>query len=373
MILTQEQIDYCMECGVCTGSCPISRVMGSFSPRQMIKRTLMDRDEAVVKGRELWSCLTCARCSVRCPAAIDFPEFARSHREKARKEGNLPQFAHHGTLQAIASLQTRNVKQKRTGWAVDVGRFASQGDIFFFVGCAPFFEAVLKPGEGSVEVPRSVLRLLNRMGIEPVISNDERCCGHDALWSGDEATFRKLMEVNLEVIRGSGAKKVLFSCPEGYTTFKTHVPKFFGELPFEVLHVTEFLARELPGAGFVFRPYTGNGGGGITYQDPCRLGRGAGIFESPRELMALIPDVPFVEMSRNRENSLCCGTTAWMECSSCSKSLQVDRLQEARDAGANTVVTACPKCRIHLTCAQQNTDLCLDIVDISTFLLKHLE
>lgn len=373
MILTQEQIDYCMECGVCTGSCPISRMMDTFSPRQMIKRTLMDRDETVVKGRELWSCLTCARCSTRCPAQIDFPEFARAHRELARKEGNLPQFAHHGTLQAIAALQTRNIKQQRTDWAADAGKFSSAGDVFFFVGCAPFFDAVLKPGAESTEVCKSALALLNRMGIEPVLSNDERCCGHDALWSGDEATFTKLNEWNLEVIRGSGAKKVVFSCPEGYTTFKYHVPKYFGELPFEVFHLTEFFAKELPGAGLTFKPHSGNGSGKITYQDPCRLGRKAGIYEPPRQLIGLVPEVSFEEMGRNRENSVCCGTTAWMECSSCSKALQIERLQEAQDVGAKTVVTACPKCRIHLSCAQQNTDVCLDIVDIYTFLLKHLE
>jgi heterodisulfide reductase subunit C len=51
--LTQKQIDYCMECGLCTGSCPISRELSKFSPRQLIKqavelcgmqRTLSGRD-----------------------------------------------------------------------------------------------------------------------------------------------------------------------------------------------------------------------------------------------------------------------------------------------------------------------------------------
>jgi heterodisulfide reductase subunit D len=374
MIISPEQIDYCMECGVCTGSCPISRMMTSFSPRQMIKRALMDRDETVVQGRELWACLTCARCSTRCPAQIDFPEFARVHRELARKEGNLPQLSHHGTLQAIATLHTRNVKQQRTDWAKEAGTFKKQGEIFYFVGCAPYFEAVLKPGEGSLEVPRSVLGLLNRMGIEPVISNDERCCGHDALWGGDEATFKKLVEKNLEVIRASGAKTVLFSCPEGYTTFSKHVPQYFSDLPFEVLHITEFLARELPGSGVKFTSASNNGKGGVTYQDPCRLGRVAGIYEPPRELIRLIPEISFEEMPRNRENAVCCGTSAWMECSNCSKTIQIERLQEAREIGARTVITSCPKCRIHLSCGQQNTDLVdLEVVDLFAFLLKHVE
>lgn len=372
MIISQEQVDYCMECGVCTASCPISRILPRFSPRQMIKRALMDRDESILKSHELWACLTCARCSNRCPAQIDFPEFARSYRVLAREQGNVPQVSHHGTLQAITALQTRPLKQCRTEWAGDAGRFSSSGDFFYFVGCAPFFEAVLKPGEGSLEVSRAILKLLNRIGIEPVISDDERCCGHDALWSGDEATFRKLAQLNLQAIQESGAKTVLFSCPEGYMTFKEHMPKFFGELPFEVLHITEFLTRELPGLNLPWKPPQGDDETVVTYQDPCRLGRCAGIYEQPRQLIQLIPDIRLEEMPRNRESALCCGTSAWMECSSCSKSMQVERLEEALSTGAKTLVTACPKCRIHLLCAQNNTDISMNVVDLYSFLLDHL-
>lgn len=369
---SQEQIDFCMECGVCTGSCPVSRMMPAFSPRQMIKRTLMDQDHTVVQGRELWSCLTCARCSVRCPAQIDFPAFVRTHRKKAWKQGLLPRFSHHGTLQAIAALQTRNVRQQRTEWAREAGRTRETGETFYFVGCAPYFETVLKPGTGALEVAKSIIGLFNRLGIEPVISDRERCCGHDALWSGDEVTFRKLAEINLEVIRSAGAKTVLFSCPEGYTVFKDHLPRYFGELPFEVLHLTEFFPRKFQEAGLTFKANGDPENRVLTYQDPCRLGRQSGIYEAPRQLLRLIEGIQFVEMERNRENALCCGTSAWMECSNCSKALQNERLQEARESGAQTVITACPKCRIHLVCAQENTDYRLTIEDLYHFLWKSI-
>jgi Fe-S oxidoreductase len=303
---------------------------------------------------------------------IDFPEFAREYRELARKEGNFPQRSHNGTLQAITALQTRNISQRRTDWAKDAGRFQATGDILYFVGCAPYFDAALKYGFTSLEMAGDVLKLLNRMGIEPVISDNERCCGHDALWSGDQATFRRLAALNIEMIAASNAKTVIFSCPEGYTTFKTEIPKYFGKLPFEVLHVSEFLARELPGACLSFKPGE-NGDGVVTYQDPCRLGRKAGIYDAPRELIKLIPGVQLNEMGMSRENSACCGTSAWIECSDCSKTVQIERLEEAIGTGASALITACPKCRIHLTCAEQNTDITLKIKDLYSFLLDHIE
>jgi len=369
-LLTQEQIDYCMECGLCTGSCPISRELSVFSPRQIIKRAALDPDGGLARSREIWACLCCASCSGRCPAGIDFPEFISSQRQRARAAGNLPQESHHGILQAIAGLQTLDLRQQRTGWAQEAGAFRETGPYFYFVGCLPFFDVTFRYlNLSALESARSILMLLNKMGIEPVISNHERCCGHDALWCGDQTTFHKLAEWNLEVIKASGAEAVLFGCPEGYVTFKNYYPKHFGALPFEVLHMTEFLARELPKTGLTFQAPSADV---VTYHDPCRLGRMAGIYEPPRQLLRMLPDIRLVEMERSRENALCCGTSAWMECAGYSKAIQTERMQEAVQTGAQTLITACPKCRIHFTCARSDADINLKIMDLYAYLKARL-
>lgn len=388
---TQQQIDFCMECGICTGSCPVSRIMPEFSPRQMLKRAMVEPEADPKLHREFWSCLTCARCSERCPTDINFPEFNRQYRIKARKTGMLPLESHHGVFQAITDLQTRPIRQQRTAWAKEAGQFSDRGDFFYFVGCLPFFDVAFRYLDiSSTDTARNVLMLLNKIGVTPVISNDERCCGHDALWSGNEDLFLKLARLNIEIIAASGARTALFSCPEGYLTFKKYYTKYLGQLPFEVMHITELLARELQGmqssvsakgtesstfskdlqsinfAAFSERNCT------VTFHDPCRLGRWAGIYEPPRELLKSIPGTQLVEMQRNRENALCCGTSAWIECSSCSKSMQVERLQEAINTGATTLVTACPKCRIHLTCALKGTGMDIEVADIFSYIGNRL-
>jgi len=337
----------------------------------MIKRAMEEPDGDLTRAREIWACLTCQRCSTRCPVAIDFPEFIRSYRQKARGRGNIPLESHHGMMQSIAQIQMGETQQQRTSWAKGAGEFAEKGDYFYFVGCLPYFEVIFSYLNISpIKSARGVLALLNRMGITPVISNDERCCGHDALWSGNEATFLHLAERNLEIIKSSGARTVIFSCPEGYTTFKDYYPKYLGDLPFEVIHMTELLARELPEANLSFRP---SDNGAITYHDPCRLGRGSGLYEEPRELLGLIPEARLLEMGRNRENSLCCGTSAWMECSNCSKAMRIERLNEAIQTGAKTLITACPKCQIHLTCAQGTAEMDLRVTDLYAYLLDRLD
>ena len=330
----------------------------------------METDRELMQSRDLWSCLGCGNCSQRCPVGIDFNEFISFHRQEARRDGNLPQESHHSILQLITDLQTRNVKQRRTDWASKAGSFKESGEYFYFVGCLPYFEVTFRYLNLSpLDTARSVLNLLNLMDVEPVISNDERCCGHDALWSGNKDVFLRLARWNLAVIKSSGAKTVLFSCPEGYSTFKNQYPKYFGELPFDVLHMTEFLARELPKVNPTFNSVSDTT---VTYHDPCRLGRLSGIYEAPRQLLEIIPGIQLVEMERNRDNAFCCGTIAWMECSSCSKAMQNTRLQEAQQTGAQTLITACPKCRIHFHCALSNMETDLKVVDLYTYLVNNV-
>jgi heterodisulfide reductase subunit D len=79
-----------------------------------------------------------------------------------------------------------------------------------------------------------------------------------------------------------------------------------------------------------------------------------------------------LEMERNRENELCCGTRDWMEFSSYSKAIQTDRMQGAERTGAQTPITAYPKCQIHLACAQSNTKSDLKVMDLYTYISQRL-
>ena len=358
---------FCLDCGVCTGSCPVARVFPDFSPRQIIERSLYDLEEP--SDETIWSCLTCAQCSVRCPAEINFPEFIRRFRDEAHRLGYNGVMAHNGMLQTITAIQTMDIQQNRTFWVED-GQTQETGEVFYFVGCRPYFDVIFRDiNAGSIKGSQSVLKILNACGVAPVVSNDERCCGHDAFWNGNEAKFKQLAQLNLDIIRASGAKKVLFSCPEGYYTFKNLYPNYFGPLDFEPVHILDFLAGKIREGAVQLDESPGV----VTYHDPCRLGRLAGIYDAPRQLIQAVPGLELKEMERSRENGVCCGTTGWMNCSSCSKEMQLQRLSEASDTGAGTLVTACPKCQIHFRCAKDAFDLKIEITDLYDLVADRLK
>lgn len=351
-LINETKAYYCLDCGVCTGSCPVARFLPTFSPRLMVEKALMGKAEDFLTDPDVWSCLTCARCTHRCPANIDYLEFTRGIREEALKLGNKSTPAHSGMFQSIMEIQTSKIKQDRIAWAKDAGNIVDKGEYFYFVGCLPYFNVVFPSFESQpLDIGRNVIKILNKLGIEPVVSNDEKCCGHDMLWNGEVETFKKLAAANIEVIKEAGSKKVIFNCPEGYYIFKNYYTKYFGDLGFEVVHFYDFLAEKLKAGELTLAKSNGV----VTYQDPCRLGRMAGIYESPRDVINGVA-TSFAEMERSRENSVCCGTTGWINCSTCSREIQGNRLTEAMATGAGTLITACPKCNIHFNCAASFID-----------------
>jgi Fe-S oxidoreductase len=104
-----------------------------------------------------------------------------------------------------------------------------------------------------------------------------------------------------------------------------------------------------------------------------------GIYDPPRKVIQSLQNVELVEMERNREMSLCCGVSAWTNCKSHSKQMQIERLMEAKATGAEVLMTSCPKCNIHLKCALHNEipvdkeKVNVKILDFTEILAKALD
>ena len=353
-ILTQTGANICLDCGKCTGSCPVSRVDITYSPRRTIERVLAGRPEDLISDRHLWSCLTCGLCTIRCPSNVDYPAFVVAARRAARRASVEGTYAHNAVMQQLMGImmqpQAPRLRQSRTAWLTEDLRTVTQGDDFYFVGCLPYFDVIFEDlGVVSTDSARDAVRLMNALGITPVVSNHERCCGADLLVNGDEEGLSKLARLNVEAIADSGARRVIFTCPECYNAFRNDYPRHVGRLPFDLVHISELLAEhldELP---------LGALDGRVTYQDPCRLGRYQGVYDEPRMLIEAT-GVDLVEMRKNRDNAVCCGSVGWVNCGQCAKGIQMARLRQAEATGASLMITACPKCRIHLSCALRDVD-----------------
>lgn len=371
--IRQNRAYYCLECGKCTAVCPISRREAGYSPRSMVETVIADRGGELLHDGRLWSCLTCRRCSQICPSDVHFSEFTRDLRAVARGVEEEGHCSHGETIQTwMRMMADPELRQNRLGWLDEDLRASTDSDTIYFAGCLPHYDALFhKIGAQGLEIARSAVKVLNHLGIEPIVLADERCCGHDLLWEGDLENFRKLAELNVALLRETGAQRVVTTCPECAYTLKVDY-RAFGGLGMEVLHISHFLAQQLEAGELELE----KSGGRVTYQDPCRLGRYLGVYDEPRQVMTAL-GLELAEMEYHRGRALCCGTSAWTNCGATAKSIQVDRLRQALATGAETLVTACAKCQIHFRCAMDDTqigdEIRIEVKDLTTLVVKALE
>ena len=341
---TVPDVRRCTECGRCTYICPVSNMTDDFSPRKVAEQYVLEGKLRNDQG--LWQCMSCGACTETCQNEVRFHEYLQGKRRLLRKtfepedtHGSAP-----GSMMRLTANQ--KVRTRKEGWVTPDLKLDHDSETLLFVGCTPYFDVIFRYlRDDLLEIPRSAVRLLNAAGIKPRLLSGERCCGHDAFWLGDEELFDRLARLNLDAIDKAGIKEVVAFCPECNSTLKEIYPRRFGPLGFKVRSVAEVISEKLNDGELELRHEEEK----LTYHDPCRLGRHARVFQAPRNILAACGDL--VEMPRNREMSACCGNAAFVNCNGSTRLWQLDRLKEASETGASKLVTACPKCLIHFTCA----------------------
>jgi Fe-S oxidoreductase len=359
-LLQEYKTYYCLDCGKCTSVCPVSKYDANFSPRRIVEKAVHEGWAELLKDPITWECLTCNMCSLRCPADVRFINFIRRLRFDALPHGNTGRCTHGETIHSwIRAMASSDSPQKRLSFLAANGlEYAGEGEYLYFMGCLPYYQAYFGDwGLDMEEIARSTIRILNSFGITPAVMEDEVCCGHDLLWAGDKDTFSRLLAKNLKAIQKTGAKTIITSCAECLRTLSVDYPEFSGgaAVP-KVLHLAQFLGERKD----EFSEMTKGAGDGlakVTYHDPCRMSKHMGILDPPRAVLAGTEGLELVEMSHSGMRSLCCGTSLWMNCGEVSKKMQLEKLQEAVKSGARYLVTACPKCQIHLRCVQREAHM----------------
>jgi len=372
---------YCLDCGKCTANCPVARYDDTFSPRKLVKEAAVGFDDEVIDSPQLWDCLTCDTCADRCRSDVQFAQFIRAVRAEAINTGNVGVCSHGGVLQGLMRFMTSpNLKPNRLQWLTDDLKTSKNGKTYLFTGCLPIYQTLFENIDvKSVDIIRASIKLLNSAGIEPVVSDQERCCGHDMLWTGEVETFKRLADLNYKMLSDLSIDTIVTVCPEGYMTLKNDYPGYINENSdktwnFKVIHITEYLAELLKAGELTIpedNPYNRST---VTYHDSCRLGRFMGVYDAPREILAAIPGLELIEMEHNRNRSLCCGVSNWTNCTNTSREIRAERLLEAKATEADRLLTSCPKCQIHLKCYTNNEyvepQIKLDIEDITVFLAR---
>jgi heterodisulfide reductase subunit D len=240
-----------------------------------------------------------------------------------------------------------------------MAELASKGEVpevLFWVGCAGSFDDRYK------RVTKAFVKILNEVQIKfAVLGTEETCTGDPARRAGNEFLFQMQAMNNIQVLNGSGIKKIVTACPHCFNTIKNEYPELGGS--YEVIHHSAFLQQLIQEGKIKLKEGGSFKGKKITYHDSCYLGRANNVYEAPRAVLEALDD-DLVEMKRCRTTGLCCGAGGaqmFKEPEKGNKDINVERTEEALATGASVIAVACPFCMTMMNDGVKNKDREADV------------
>jgi len=359
-------------CGFCRIGCATHSILGieslSARGRNAVALSLLDGLVDVSQGlaERFFLCTTCGFCKERCPLEVDSVKINENLRAELVKKG-FTRPEHEMFIKRIETVHNPygEPHEERLKWLPPEVKVAEKADTAYFVGCTTAYR--------RSEIAEATVRILNAADVDFVMLHPEEwCCGSPALRVGRRDLFLELARHNMEAIRRVGVTRVVTSCAGCYRALSRDYPESVGETPFKVVHTSELLAELIREGRLRLSKDVSET---VTYHDPCHLGRHTGIYEQPREVLESIPAVKLVEMAKNRENTLCCGAGGGVKAGFPDFAIQaaLRRLEEAKDVGAESLVSTCPFCAHNLKEAIRKSGSRLKFYDLTELVAKTIK
>lgn len=390
-----EEVLYCLNCGGCLNTCPVYRAIGDqFGYKYLGGRGAvftafhsLETDKAEEAGLSL--CIGCGRCLESCPVEMETPQMVLRLRQQEvaehglglgkrsafqllasnplapltragrhlqglalqRQENNgavlrlgldglgVPGMPKSRLFPQLAEHSLAELLQRRSPLARPKGRVA------LFAGCLANY---VDPQLGL-----DVFDVLMANGIELVMHGEESCCGLPALMSGDKVEAAKLAKHNIRLFARDEVEYILFVCPSCATTVKEKWAELVADCPDEQLRqqYQAIQAKVMDINAYLFhilqiKPPALPEQLKVTYHDPCHLVRGLHICREPRELLRQL-GTELVEM---QEADSCCGFGGSFSLFhyNVSRKINDEKIDDILATGADTVVTSCPGCMMHI-------------------------
>lgn len=364
-------MDACIHCGACADAChfyqetgdpeltPIwklepfrkayQREAGPFSP--LFKALGIDSMPKIDELRE-WqhliydSCNLCGRCTLICPMGIDIADLVKSARHGMYDAGLVPA--------RLARITANAQKGSQFGTADEFAEHATAICKAFGVEFhldKPKADILLTTAPGELEGHHKAFadgcKILNHLGYDWTMSRDAFEATNFGFLSGAHDLQRKLTTALIDKAVEIGAHTVLLpECGHAYGAARWEWAKWYDkEVPVKVLHMTEFLDREVAEGRLKVKKI----GETTTFHDPCQIIRRGGLKEAPRRLLKAL-GLDLIELRDSQEFGFCCGGGGGVLANERAAPLRAKvfdlKRRQIIETGADHFVTSCGQCRI---------------------------
>jgi Fe-S oxidoreductase len=391
---TEADLAQCVRCGLCLQHCPtfVQTGLETESPRgrlyliKAMSEGLIEPTANVTAHMD--QCLQCRNCESVCPSGVPYGRIMERARATVLDSGRAPLswrlrslflrevIAHPQRLAVMASALRLYRASGLRSLAETIPLLRDRAIFTPSITGKPFTKRglIAKPrGElkarvglltGCImplaygRVHRATARVLARNGCDVIAPAAQVCCGALHAHNGDLTTARDLARRNIDAFLADEIDAVVVNSAGCGAAMKEYGELLAGDLKYaakahafagRVKDISEFLVSlpyDPPTPTANSQQLTTNSSL-VTYQDSCHLAHAQRISHAPREIIASVPGIRFVEMPHADR---CCGSAGVYALTQREMSLRLldEKMQAIASTGADLIATSNPGCMTQL-------------------------
>lgn len=294
------------------------------------------------------SCTMCGRCTQVCPMGIDVASIVAISRQAYAAAGlgppDLMEAANASRDKGSPLGLTPEKLEERIEWLADeheveIPLDKAKADVLLTVSSIE-----------TMKYPTSIVamaKLMNHAGVNWTFSSKGYESTNFGYLAGKTAIARTMIERIVAAAEATGAKTVVIpECGHAFGVMRFAAANILGrQLPFEVRHITEYLADLKREGRLKLKPMQE----AFTYHDPCQISRRGGATADVRYLLNGFAN-DFREMAPTGNFNWCCGGGGGVQAMSRAADMRHKvfkiKMDQVEATGANTLISACSNCRL---------------------------
>ena len=321
------EIYSCPSCGLCIDVCPMSEVKDNYKNTAVyfirnIRKGKRRRDVKTMTEK----CLMCGKCIEVCPLGIESLDIKIAQRNKTYYKIKSD-FEY---LKSQQTLVSEPVEGKNIGTSTSsVTETTKNSETLYFAGCMSHLTPTITRSMKKIfEIAKENYEFLDAEG--------SICCGRPMMLTGKVKEAKVLIDKNTELIKNSGAKRLILSCPICYKVFKEE----YNIEGIEILHHTQYINDLIENDKLDIDRDDKR----YVYHDPCELGRAFEIYDEPRNI---IDNIGLLTPGKSdKDMAVCCGGSIGSITMTLEERDEITKnsIKDLMHNNPEEIVTACPLC-----------------------------
>ncbi|MGB1505869.1 MAG: (Fe-S)-binding protein [Acidimicrobiales bacterium] len=373
-----EDLNSCVQCGLCLPHCPTYRVTGdeALSPRGRIRLMREVQDHGAPITSEIRhafdTCVQCRGCEPACPSGVPYGRLIESTRETLTGAGELsarpqrlafsvlayPRLLRLGSTLLAVAVRLR-LAPKRLGLPRDLPlrrarHVASGDDVYLFTGC------VMDAWQRDVHHAGQRVMEAAGFGVTPT-ADLAPCCGALHTHAGLGPDARSRAEATIAALSVDGDRRPIVVDSAGCGAAMKEYGHLLGTAEAEsfaqrVVDIQEWLADHLHRL-----PAVSPLDVCVAVQDPCHLRHVQGVHAATRTVLA-----PFVHrLIELDDDGLCCGAGGAYSVlhPGIAGDVRARKVDAIDQVSPDLVASANPGCSMHLAGAGVETVHPMELID----------